>query len=270
MLDENLVTVNQLKNCIRAQTVNNQIIGNYAVKKGFITEGVYKNIIIQKQAAINNPAADPYAIDGFLSNNQLFELLKYQAFNHNYLGMSLVNLGYMTVNTLVRHMDRFKQMIIGTNVCGELEDAGQLGSKFFLEEVINHHRNFLFNTGYATELVCVCKDYIGDGTKLNFATSLKLNKKQTYYVAVSIEKETLFNIAALKGEYHGLRPGAEALYETFGQILFNLNYCVCRKLRKNGLKFKHGPVQYYVPTWQDCITTRCKILNEYVDISIMR
>ena len=52
LLDEELVTVNQLENCIAAQTVNNQIIGNYAVRKGFISDGVLKHILIQKQEAI--------------------------------------------------------------------------------------------------------------------------------------------------------------------------------------------------------------------------
>ena len=209
-------------------------------------------------------------IDGFLSENQMFELLKYQAFNHNYLGLSLVNLGYMTVNSLKTHLGRFKKIIIDSSDLDDLDYSGQLGTKLFQKEVINRHRSYLFNTGYATELVSVTTDYVKDDTKLNFATSLKLNRNVTFYVGVSLEKDTLFNIAALKGEEYDITPGVGELYEIFGQILYNLNYSICRNLRKSGLKLKHGAVQYYFPEWQDCITTRCRLLNEYIDISIMR
>lgn len=270
LLDQNVVTVNQLENCIAAQTVNNQIIGNYAVKKGFITDGILKQIQIQKTQSIENNNKALSSIAGFISENQMFELLKYQAFNHNYLGVSLVNLGYMTVNTLKTHLSRFKNMIIETNEFDEFEDSGQLGSKLFQKEVINRHRSFLFNTGYATELVSVSTDYVKDNTKLNFATSLKLNRKTTYYVGISLEKDTLYNIAALIGEEFKINPGVGELYEIFGQVLYNLNYSICRNLKKNGLKLKHGAVQYYFPPWQDCITTRCRLLNEFIDISIMR
>ena len=270
LLDEELVTVNQLENCIAAQTVNNQIIGNYAVRKGFISDGVLKHILIQKQEAIKNKTNDLCNIDGYISNNQMFELLKYQAFNHNYLGVSLVNLGYMTVSSLKTHLRRFKKMIIETNDYNEFGDSGQHGTKLLQKEVINRHRSYLFNTGYATELVSVSTDCIQDKTRLNFSTSLKLNRKVTYYVGISLEKDTLFNIAALKGEEYKICPGVGELYEIFGQILFNLNYSVCRNLKKNGLKLKHGAVQYYFLPCQDCITTRFNLLNEYIDISIMR
>ena len=269
LLDQNLVTVNQLENCIAAQTVNKQIVGNYAVKKGFISDGVFRHLLTQEKHSTSQ-TTQLSNIDGFLSENQMFELLKYQAFNHNYLGVSLVNLGYMTMTGLKTHLSRFKQLIIETNNVDEIEDSGQLGTKLFQKEVINRHRGYLFNTGYATELVSVSTDYHQDETKLNFATSLKLNRKVTYYVGVSLEKDTLYNIAALKGQEYGITPGVGEMYEIFGQILFNLNYSICRNLKKNGLKLKHGAVQYYFPVWQDCITTRCRLLNEYIDISIMR
>ena len=182
----------------------------------------------------------------------------------------MVSLGYMTVNSLKTHLNRFKKMIIDTNEFNEIEDSGQLGTKLFQKEVINRHRSYLFNTGYATELVSISTHCIQDDTRLNFATSLKLNRKVTYYIGISLEKDTLLNIAALKGEEFNICPGVGEMYEIFGQILFNLNYSICRNLKKNGLKLKHGAVQYYFPPCQDCITTRCKLLNEYIDISIMR
>ena len=270
LLDQNLVTVNQLEDCIASQSVNSQIIGHYAVKKGFISDCVLNHIQLQKTQSSKNKNTELCNIDGFLSENQMFELLKYQAFNHNYLGLSLVNLGYMTMNSLKTHLSRFKQMIIVSTDFDEVDDSGQLGTRLFQTEVINRHRSYLFNTGYATELVSVSTDYKKDESKLNFATSLKLNRKVTYYVGVSLERDTLFNIAALKGEEYNISPGVGELYEIFGQILFNLNYSICRNLKKKGLKLKHGAVQYYFPPWQDCITTRCRLLNEYIDISIMR
>ena len=269
LLDQNLVTLNQLEDCIAAQSVNNQIIGNYAVKKGFISDGVFKHLLTQEKQLTSNKT-ELCNINGFLSETQMFELLKYQAFNHNYLGVSLVNLGYMTMDSLKTHLSRFKQIIIETNDFNEIEESGQLGTKLFQKEVINRHRGYFFNSGYATELVSVSTDYQQDEAKMNFATSLKLNRKVTYYVGISIEKDTLYNIAALKGQEYGITPGVGEMYEIFGQILFNLNYSICRNLKKSGLKLKHGAVQYYFPSWQDCVTTRCRLLNEFVDISIMR
>ena len=264
-----MVTISELENCIAAQAVNNQIVGNYAVKKGFISDGLFRHLLTQqKQSTHKN--TEICNIDGFISENQMFELLKYQAFNHNYLGVSLVNLGYMTVNSLKTHLGRFKKMIIETNDFDEVENSGQLGTKLFQKEVIDRHRSYLFNTGYATELVSVSTEYRQDETKLNFATSLKLNRRVTFFVGVSLEKDTLYNIAALKGQDYNITPGVGEMYEIFGQILFNLNYSICRNLKNKGIKLKHGAVQYYFPSCQDCITTRCRLLNEFIDISIMR
>lgn len=270
LLDHNLITQNELEDCIAAAAASHPVISRYAVNKGRTAEGLPKAIAIENLQAgkINfTGLCDP---DDCTSQNQVFESVKYQAFNHNYLGVSLVNLGYMTVNSLKTHLGRYKKQVLETDDLKEIEDSQQFATKLFRDEVINCHRNFLFNLGYSTELVSVSRDYCPDDDKINFATSLTLNRKTTCYVGISVEKDTMLNIAALKAREYMTTPSVGELYEVFGQILFNLNYSVCRNLKNKGMKLKHGAVQYSFPCWRECIATRCRLLNEYIDISIMR
>lgn len=269
LLDQNLLTASQLQEGIASQSINSRFIGYQALKKGYISDGILRKIVRLNGSSGTGETVQRCDIDGFLTENQLFELLRYQAFNHNYLGLSLINLGYMTTHQLKTHLRRFKHFIFDNNTTVNLNETGMLATELILEQAMIHHRKFLFDTGYATELLSVSQGLDTDDSKINFATSLKLNRKTTFYVGVSLEKETLFNIAQFIGQQYADLPKAHELHEIFGQILFNLNYSLCRNLRKDGLKLKHGPVQYHFPDFSHCTTTRCRLLNEYMDISVM-
>ena len=260
------MTVAQLENCIAFQTVNIQIVGNYAVNKGFISDGVFRQILIQNQQANKNKSIEHLKFDRFLSKSQMFELLMYQALNHNYLGVSLVNLGYMSSGSLESHLNRFRKIILDTDNDHEHEVSGQHVMKLLQKEAVTQYRNYLFNRGYATELDTVSIDCIRDDNKLNFTSPLKLNTNESYYAGISLDIDTLVNVTAFLYDKYRICSGMDELYETFGQILFNLNYAVCRKLEKSGLKLEYGAVQYLLPPCRDCLTNPfTKILDDYID-----
>ena len=263
LLDNQVVTAGQLNDCISAQCINNQIIGYHAIKNGFITLDRLKNTVFSgKKVKPGSLAA--YQLEGVFSSTQLFELLKIQAQNHNYLAMGLVNLRLLAMKDVNHHLRQFKKLLIDESSGFDGDPESDLQN-----EIINRHRSFFYNMGYATEVVSTDSEINPEDSHVHYATELNSLDDSKYYVGVSLSEEIVLGIAAQKNREFNLPYRASELYELFAQILFNLNYSICRKMNSLGRKVKHGPVQYYLPKHKHCITTRCRVMDGFLDIRIM-
>ena len=242
------ISSDELDKAVKAQRVNNVLLGALAIQKGYITEKQLTEVLevqIREHKIFGQIAIEK----DLMTEENVQELLKIQAQNHICLGESLVRKGILDESQLIYYLRIFdEEMKIGKE---ELRwSIERLPNKDLLYLALEMSRSFFFRFGYVVKIDDVGLGLPADNTQFTFFLGEQHfeGNRKTYFgyafpdsvMLLIMQKLPWFDeidSSSFKSETH----------EYLAQIVFNLNYSICHESRSINSKAKHGSVISIIP-----------------------
>lgn len=258
LLDKDIITFTQLEQAIRLQKQNNLVLGELGIRHGYLAPEQVDKILDQQQRS--GRKFGELAVElGHLTDNQLYELLAAQANNHFFLGEALQSLGYLTKDELYQHLAEFKKLSSNRHL--ELVDFLEPGlDRLILQQFVNLTYEFFYSKGFIAN--------VSEPT----VSLPPPDQYRVYSVRHNIKKRGLFqkrlnfslSILLLSSWDHLIserqsfsNQNTEIIdNDEVAQTFYNLNYLLCRRLRKIGYECKHGSIQSTIPVFNRCLSIR--------------
>lgn len=239
LVDRDAITERQLEEGIRLQKQSNALIGAIAVARG-VLDADQLRYLVERRSRVDEPIGKLAVGEGFMSQEDLRAILDVQAGNHLYLGESLVRLGAINREALDKALDDLELRIVRQN--RKVRD--QFGHLPLAEEArvtLEVTLRFLYRLGYAAR-ICGAGDGPPQRGEQLYCAEQIFRRRGTGRMGLRLD-------GALAGSL--VRETGLAGVEAMSQLVFNLNYLVCRHMRRGGMRVRHGDACIEAPAAND-------------------
>lgn len=237
LIGNGLITEKQLDEAIRLQRESTVLVGTIALDRGFLDKNQL-NYLIKRQIQVDEQIGSLAIQEGFMTEDQLETVLAIQGRNHQHLGESLVRMGTISNQTLNEALTDFESQIAAQEKYIR-DDIGHLPMAKELLITLDVTLRFFYRLGYALHVVGRC-DASPDYVEHLFCSEQHFKKENARYMGVGMNSMLVDSIAQgprIRERFD--RPSSNAL-ENMSQLMFNLNYIVCKRMKKLGIRVKHG------------------------------
>lgn len=239
LVGKGLITAAQLDDAIRLQKESTRLVGAIALDQGFLNASQLRRLV-GKQAREDIQLGELALREGLMHAGQLQTVLAIQGRNHLYLGESLVRLGTLSRPALVAAVREFEAQIAGQEqrIRGELS---HLPMAVALQTILDVTLRFFYRLGFPMHIVGHGRP-LPDYVSQVFYAEQVFRKQGVQHLGLGmggVLVESIAQGATRRDRFDGSSPGA---VENMAQLLFNLNYMVCRKMSAAGMRVKHGAV----------------------------
>ena len=234
LLDQELITPEQLNAAIVFQRENNTLLGALALKHGFLKPEQVQSIIREQQQSYLK-FGEVALKKKYLSEDQVSELLNLQGQNHVYLGEALTRRHYLNARDLNRELNRFNKEILQQNACLDAILDGLDARHVFLC-AYKMTSEYFYRLGYAARIQIVDDAMPPDGYDNVFFMSL-VTGNMTYYFGIYLSDLLTSQIV------HGKQSSAPQISPTelnkeMAGIFYNLNLIICEEMNRKGVEIK--------------------------------
>lgn len=236
------ITEQQLEEGIRRQKENNALIGTIALAQGLL-DAAQINHLIKRQAKVDERIGRLAVEEGYLTEDELNTVLSIQGRNHVYLGESLVRLGLISQAELDEALSDFEHQIVSLERRVR-EEVGRLSIANEALVTLDVLLRFFYRLGYPVRVV---GSGLPDAFEHVYCSEQKFKKVGTGYMGLgmgSMLADCIVHGPAIR-ERTG-RDDPDAM-EGMSQLVFNLNYQVCRRMKQSGIRVKHGDAYIAAP-----------------------
>lgn len=231
------ISEDQLDEAVRLQRENNSLIGTIALTRGFL-DNTQLNRLIKRQTTVDERLGQLAIREGYMTEDDLAAVLAIQGRNHIYLGESLVRLGTMNSQTLQEALVDFESQIVAQerSVREEINDFAMAKELLVTLDVT---LRFFYRLGYAVRIVGF-SDGPPDGFEHLYCSEQIFRKTGIGYMGVGMAGMLAESIT------HGPRIRERTdlhikdAMEAMSQLIFNLNYQACKRMKQHGVRVRHG------------------------------
>lgn len=237
LVGKGLITESQLNEAIRVQKESTSLIGIVAVDQGFINK-TQLDRLIEHQGVVDAQLGELAIQAGYMSEDQLAAVLAIQGENHVYLGESLVRMGMISNESLNETLVDFEAQITSQEEHVRAE-IGNLPVAKELLIILDVTLRFFYRLGYAIHIVGR-SDTLPDYIEYLFCSEQNFKNQYTRYMCMgmsSVLVESIAQGANRRQKVDG--PGSQEI-ENMSQLVFNLNYLICKVMKKLDIRVKHG------------------------------
>lgn len=238
LVEKEVLTARQLKSALALQQQNNRMLGTLAVGKNYLSEEQVTDILVL-QRQLNAKFGRVAVEKKFLTEDQLNELLVLQAHNHLYLGEAICRVGPVSAETINTHLNEYLRALKKHRADFERQLRSTAVSEI-LETVLKLSTDYFYRLGLrAKEDTLVDRDMIPtDQREHHYYAEQKINKQRHYFGFMMSEPVFQYITATL---CMGMRcPTFEQQVAYLDELICHLNFNICKELKKNGTKAKHG------------------------------
>ncbi len=240
LVDQGAITWDQLKKAIALQQENNLLLGTMAKNKGYLSQSQLE-FVLDKQKKINKKFGQIAYEKGWLSQEQINELLQEQSKNHCFLGQALTRLGYLDSSAIHLHLENFRQLEQSRDE-KLLKTIDQLDRPIQVQSAVNLTKDLFYRNGFMIKAFEVNSEIPQNMDGECFLAAQKGKNHRINYFGLLLSPGLISLMA--QGNLcspHNIK-GEDQKLETVSELIFNLNYMLCRELREEGLKLKPGQV----------------------------
>lgn len=248
LVKEGVISGTQLDKAIEEQRQDRELLGTLAVRRGYLTEQSLRDLLV-RQAQEHRRLGELAVDSGACTNDQIRALLAEQAENHLCLGEALVRLSILDTDTLNRRLKVFHEK--GRAVSQALEgEIDALPEKNLVKLGLEMVRAFVFRLGYVVKLNAISKDPPENLAKLDvFLAEQERRDGSTAYFGLALPPAVISLVlekSSLKLDLKNYRNHIE-INEYIEQVLYNLNYALCRQARASSIPIDPGAVGSGIP-----------------------
>lgn len=237
LVGNGLITGDQLADAIHLQKENNALIGTIALAQGFLDKRQL-NHLIRRQLKVDERIGKLAVDEDFMTEEQLEAVLSVQANNHLYLGESLIRLGTISHQSLHEALKDFETQIVSQEKQLR-EEISHLPVAKELFITLDITLRFFYRLGYAIRIVGM-GGHLPDRIPHLYCSEQIFKNSGIGYMGVGMSSmlvESIGQGSTLSERPDG--PDTDAMENT-SQLIFNLNYLVCKEMKKRGIRVKHG------------------------------
>lgn len=154
------------------------------------------------------------------------------------LGESLVRTGIMSNEALNEAISDFQAQIIAQETLVRAEIGNHPLAKGLLV-TLDLTLRFFYRLGYAIHIVGRC-DSAPDYVEYLFCSEQNFKKGNARYMAVGMSSIFFDSVAQSPGIHQRFDKPSPNATENMAQLMFNLNYMVCKKMKQLGMRVTHG------------------------------
>lgn len=250
LIKNGVISQTQLQNAVDLQKDNNMLIGELAVHRGYISVEQL-GTLLHDPDMLHLRLGECMVEKGLITDRQLSELLTTQAQNHIFLGAALIKLGYMEAEDLECFLEKFRveENSLEESIKKSISEAH--GGPVFAQ-TIDFTRFFLYRIGFLSKINRITSELPQKESSNCFAAEQRHKKNGSHYACFFIPDELLVQIAS--NQISEKNNSYDELMEDVAQSLFNLNYAICAKLRKQGHTVQHEAIMQTIPDFTRCST----------------
>lgn len=142
--------------------------------------------------------------------------------------------------------------------CFQFSNINHADSLKVKARIVSQYRHYLSDLGNVVDYTSLTDKCSDDSPQQHYSVSIQFDKNTIFYVCISLSRSNLLRInERLNG---GLLNRHDDSHENFAQLVYNINYSVCRSARHQEYKLKHGAVQSHLPNDDQPVLTHCYIL----------
>ena len=249
LLDQGLVTQEQLDGATAFQKGNNALLGALALQHGFLTREQIVGILREQRESYFK-FGEVALKKKWLTEDQVHALLALQGQNHMYLGEALIRRNYLTDKELNIQLNRFHKEIQQQNVCLTSVLNRQDANHVFLC-AYEMTCEYLYRLGYAVRVLDAAAGLPAEKSENMLFMSL-ISEKTTYYFGWYLSDVLGYQIISGKQPgtlFHSREEGRKELERMF----YNLNLILCEEMKRKGVELEIGTFLAQVPedvgTW---------------------
>lgn len=249
LLDQGLITQEQLDGATAFQKENNALLGALALQHGFLTREQVVSILSEQRESYFK-FGEVALKKKWLTEDQVRALLVLQGQNHVYLGEALTRRNYLTDKELNAQLNRFHKEIQQQNVCLTSVLNSQDAKQVFLC-AYEMTCEYLYRLGYAVRVLDAAPG-LPAGTSENIMVMSLIAGKTTYYFGWYLTDVLGYQI--ISGKQPGMlcRSREEGRKE-LERMFYNLNLILCEEMKRKGVDIAIGTPLAQVPenvgTW---------------------
>lgn len=238
LIEKQALTVEQLEYVLAYQKKNNSLLGEMAIQANYMTEKQVVEVLYAQEKTSDKFGQTAVQMK-LLTMEQLKRLLLIQADNHVYLGEAIVQVGLIDGEKVNKYLNEYtkevrKQAIIFTQ---QLES---IPVKDVLQHIIDITLKYFSRLGFLVKADSVVKeDEMPDETQARVFFAGQIIDKVNYYYGLIFDEDSLNSIMGFLVGDNARSLTVEEKYDNMDQIVFNINYIICKNLKKIGHKTKH-------------------------------
>ena len=250
LVGNELITESQLHEAIHLQKENNVLIGNVALEEGIIDEEQL-DYLIHRQLGVDERLGTLAVTEGFMTEEHLELVLSIQGKNHLFLGESLLRLGTISEECLGKAIKDFETQIISQeNFVRERISHLPMAAELLI--TLGTTLRFFYRLGYAIRIIDIVENLPYGFQHLYFYCSEQHFKREgTRYVGLGMPHALVQSVVQESIRYDRFNASRADIMENMSQMIFNLNYLVCKEMKKSGIHVKHGIAFISMPS-SDC------------------
>lgn len=236
LLDQGVVTREQLDEAIAFQRENNNLLGSLALTKGFMTREQVLDVV-QEQFRCHDKFGELARKKNYLTDDQVQVLLYDQGKNHVFLGEALTRRNYLDTRELTQQLKRFDQE-------NRLKEASlhaileSLDPHTILASMYDMTREYLYRLGYTAHVRKV--DNILPAKHFDHLFFMTLvDETAVYYCGIYLTDVMAYQLAYGKQSAVSL-PTRKSFLQNLTEVFSNLNLVICEELNRKGLSLHMG------------------------------
>jgi hypothetical protein len=249
LLDQGLITQEQLDSATAFQKGNNTLLGALALQYGFLTREQVVSILREQRESYVK-FGEVALKKKWLTEAQVRELLTLQGQNHVYLGEALTRRHYLSVKEVNKQLNMFHKEIQQQNVCLTSVLNSQDDSQVLLC-AYEMTCEYLYRLGYAVRILDVTSVLPEQESENSLVMSL-ICGETTYYFGWYFPD--VLGDQIISGKQSGtVCYSPKEGHKELERMFYNLNLILCEEMGRKGLDIKIGAPLAHVPenvgTW---------------------
>jgi len=238
LIEKQVLTVGQLESVLAYQKKNNTLLGELAVRANYMTDRQVIDVLSAQEKTGEKFGKTAVQMK-LLTMEQLKKLLLIQVDSHVYLGEAIIKAGLINGERVNKYLNDYskevrKQEIIFTQ---QLET---IPVKDILYDIIDITVNYFSRLGVLVKAdSVVVEDEMPDESLEHVFFSSQIIDKVNYHYGLIFDENSLNSIMDFLVGVNSRSLTIEEKHDNMDQIVFNINYIICKRLRKNGHKTRH-------------------------------